>query len=493
MCHNAASSHHVRDRISLDWKSLGKHLNLLNRNYESSRGRDGPTIERMYGGRLPMTQQSVLMLAAKWWPLSARLAVALTRHGCRVAVVCPDGHPLTHVSGIHRTYRYAGVFSMRCVRRAIHDAKPEIIVPCDDGVVGQLHAIHRVDPSLRALIERSLGSPESYSVVRSRYAMLAIAKTLGVRVPETRKVTSAHDLQTWHAEVASTAVLKVDGESGGNGVRICLSLDDSLSAWRQLRKRSSYATALKRFIVDRNSLTLWQRYTATTPEVTVQEFVPGRPANSMMLCRNGELLDVVSVMVVTAESAVGAATVIRVIDDQRMKFAAQRLASRLQLSGFFGLDFMIDESGVPILIELNPRCTQVGHFELPGRGSLAGVFSASLRGEGPPRPDRPILRKTIALFPQALAGGALCAPYIAASYHDVPTEEPRLVRELERPSWPQRQWSSRLYHRFSPLRPSKPVAFEPPPPANDAGNAICAAVIDARVENMTKPLAMISR
>jgi len=59
----------------------------------------------------------------------------------------------------------------------------------------------------------------------------------------------------------------------------------------------------------------------------------------MMLCRGGELLAVVSVVVVAAESAVGAATVVRVIDDERMKFAAQRLAStaaavRLLWTGF---------------------------------------------------------------------------------------------------------------------------------------------------------------
>jgi len=140
---------------------------------------------------------------------------------------------------------------------------------------------------------------------------------------------------------------------------------------------------------------------------------------------------------------------------------------------------MIDESGAPILIELNPRCTQLGHFELPERGSLAGAFSASLRGEAPPRPESPIRHRTIALFPQALAGGELCTPYIAASYHDVPTEEPRLVRELELPSWPQRQWLSRLYHGFARLRPTKPLAFEPPQVIDDSGTAICAAVARA--------------
>ncbi len=412
--------------------------------------------------RVRLKQPSVLLVAAKWWPLSARMAIALMRHGCGVTTVCPLGHPLNWVEGIDRVYRYAGIFSLPCLRRAIHAANPDVIVPCDDGVVGQLHALHRLDPALRPLIERSLGSPESFSIVSSRFRLLALAKTLGVRVPETRQVHTAADLENWHAHTATRAVLKVDGESGGNGVRMCQSLNESLSAWRRLRERPSYAAACKRSIVDRNPLAIWQRYRAGTPEVTVQEFVRGRPANSMMLCRAGELLAVVSVLVVVAESSVGAATVIRIINDERMTLAARRLASRLCLSGFFGLDFMIDESGAPNLIEMNPRCTQLGHFELPERGSLAGVFSAALQGKPLPRPMHPIWHKTIALFPQALAGGGVAAPYIGASFLDVPTDEAQLVRELRLPPWPMRQWPSRLYHRFLPLGPSRPVTFEPP-------------------------------
>ena len=45
---------------------------------------------------------SVLLVAAKWWSLSARLALALIRHGCQVQALCPAEHPLTHVSGSMR-------------------------------------------------------------------------------------------------------------------------------------------------------------------------------------------------------------------------------------------------------------------------------------------------------------------------------------------------------------------------------------------------------
>jgi carbamoylphosphate synthase large subunit len=403
----------------------------------------------------------VLVIAAKWWPLSARLSMALKRHGCDVAVLCPDGHPLNTVSGIAQRYRYRGMSSLASLRHAIAAATPDMLVPCDDGVVAQLHALHDLEPSMRPLIERSLGPPASYPVVRSRTRLLSLAKSLGVKVPRTEQAASAEELGDQCRQFSFKVVVKVDGESGGNGVRMCTSIDDATDAWRAMSRPLKVTTAWKRLIIDRDPLTLWQQRQKRKPEVSIQEFIRGRPANCMMVCRRGHVLSVVAVMVVVAEGSVGASTVVRIVQNPQMTRAAELLAAHLQLSGFFGLDFMIDEAGEAHLIEMNPRCTQLGHFELPDRGSLAGVFSADLRGEAL-RVDRPIQSSVIALFPQALAGGPACSPYIAQSYHDVPTEESALVDELSLPSWPQRQWTSKLYHRFFPFRPSQPLSFEKP-------------------------------
>jgi carbamoylphosphate synthase large subunit len=406
-------------------------------------------------------QPSVLIVAAKWWPLSARLAVSLHRHGCGVRAVCPAGHPLTHVSGIDRIYRYRGVSSLSSVRRALKECRPDLVIPGDDGVVAQLHALHELDPSLRSLIERSLGPPESYSVVESRHRFLSMALELGIRAPSTRRVEKAEDLVTWHADTGSATVLKVDGESGGNGVRISHSLDESLAAWRVLRAPCGFATAWKRLAIDRDPLALWVRQRQSVREVTVQKFIPGRPANSMLVCWRGELLSMVSVVVVAAEGPTGAATIVRVIQNEEMKKAAECVASRLSLTGFYGLDFVMESgTGVPYLIEMNPRCTQLGHIEFAGDGCLAGVLSAALRGEPRPPAQNPVPDDTIALFPQALAAGDACRPHIDASYHDVPSEEPQLMRELMLKSWPQRRWGARLYHAFKPLNRADLILFE---------------------------------
>ncbi|HEX3847008.1 MAG TPA: ATP-grasp domain-containing protein [Steroidobacteraceae bacterium] len=416
---------------------------------------------RSEGGSLGEMRPTLLLAAAKWWPLAARLAVALRDHGCDIVAVCPAHHSLCYVSGIRAVYPYRGRASLESLRHAMRESRADFVVPCDDGVVAQLHVLHARDPDLAALIERSLGPAPSYPIVRSRYRLLRLAADLGVRVPETREVLGEADLAAWHGDGGVPAVVKRDGENGGNGVVISRSLEESIAAYREFRSRPSALTAYKRLAIDLDALGLWRRSSPFEAGVTVQRFIEGRPANCMFACRGGTLLGVVSVIVVASEGPTGAATVVRIVRDEAMRAAAQTIAGNLGLTGFYGLDFIIDGSGAAYLIEMNPRCTQLGHLELPGIGSVAGVFAAALRGVACVPPGNPIQRDLIALFPQAQAAGPSCRPLIEASYHDVPVGEPELVRELLRVPQPRRHWRARLYHAFKRVNPAAPTLFEP--------------------------------
>ena len=61
---------------------------------------------------------------------------------------------------------------------------------------------------------------------------------------------------------------------------------------------------------------------------------------SMLACLNGELLAIVSVAVLASDGPTGAAVVIQRIDSPAMERAAKLLATRLRLTGFYGLDFI---------------------------------------------------------------------------------------------------------------------------------------------------------
>jgi hypothetical protein len=398
-----------------------------------------------------MDKPVILVCATTWWQLSARIAMALLRQDCKVAAVCPQGHPLRFVSGISDIYLYKSIDSVGSLKTAILRSKADVIVPCDDGVVWQLHALHTDSPELRGLIESSLGPAESYEIIRSRGDLLSTAAELGIRTPQTVELRSKDDLQHWNL---TSGVLKLDGSWGGTGVEIADSPTAIMQAYEKLSKPKGAGFSWKRFFVNRDPLALWSWKNARRPRITIQQFIPGRPANAMFACWKGEVIGIVAVEVLNSQGATGSATVVQVIQHPEMMEAARKLSKKLSLHGFHGLDFILEkDTNDAYLIELNPRCTQLGHLRLPNQGDLAGVFSSRLREEELSTPLDPIKGDTIAFFPQAFLLNPK-NPYLVSGHHDVPWEEPALIRELLQGPWPDRQWPARVYHFFRP--PKRP-------------------------------------
>jgi len=365
------------------------------------------------------------------------------------------------VSGVEAIYLYRGFDSTRSLREAILKAKPDLIVPCDDGVVWQLHELHTGFPELQPLIERSLGAKEAYPQIRSRAAFLHAASELGIRIPLTETVVSEADLAPW--VVDAPALLKLDGTCGGAGVAIVRSKEEAVAAFRRLSRPMGAGIAWKRLVINHDPLALWSWRKQEAPSVTIQQYIAGRPANTMFACWESELLGIVTAEVVTAQGETGAATVVRLVRNEEIERAARLLAKRFNLSGFHGLDFVMDgATGEAYLIELNPRCTQLGHLRVAGQGDLAAAMSARLRSQSPQEPEDCIEGDTVAFFPQTFNWNPE-STYLRHGYHDVPWEEPALVRELLRDSWPERQWLTRIYHHFRPTKRQEEVKFQAVP------------------------------
>ena len=173
-------------------------------------------------------------------------------------------------------------------------------------------------------------------------------------------------------------------------------------------------------------LAFWPKLAARLSGGFIAEVYPGRPANAMLLCCRGKVLGLVAVEVLATQGKTGVGTIIRIIQNAEIAEISNCLADRLCLSGFHGLDFIIEETtGAPYLIELNPRCTQLGHLVLPGQGDLVGAFCRCLGSKTAYASDPPIDEKTVAFFPQAVAWN-FDSPYFAQSHQDIPWQEPAL-------------------------------------------------------------------
>ena len=189
-----------------------------------------------------------------------------------------------------------------------------------------------------------------------------------------------------------------------------------------MRLRQSVLRGLRRYVTKGDVEALSRRRSA----ISVQAFVPGKPANATVACWRGNVLAQVAVQVVELASPFGTATVVRVVDGDAMAAAARSICNHYMLSGLYGFDFIIEAgSGAVKLIEINPRATQIGHFNLgPGRDLAAALFEGLSGRSAARRP--PIQSKDISLFPGEWSRDPQSS-YLTSTFHDVPYDDPDLA------------------------------------------------------------------
>jgi hypothetical protein len=405
----------------------------------------------------------VLLTDTNRWALPARLAVALAECGCEVTAICPaPNHALMRTRAVQRTFRYSAFRPLESLEAAIKAVNPDIVVPACDRSVGHLHELYlrskaqgSAETKTVELIERSLGAPASYNIVSSRYNLLTIARELGILVPDTAQISSRQELNEWSKRKSLPWVIKADGTWGGVGVRVVQSAEKIEPSWKELTQIPRFSRALKRMAVNRDSFlfrTWWKRI---EHPMVVQSYVDGRPANCTAFADQGRVLAIISVEVVRSEGSTGPASIVRVVENPQMRLAAEKLAFGLGLSGFFGLDFMIDQrSHAAYLIEMNPRLTPPCYLRLGKGRDLVGATWAQLTGRPIPEHPSATEKELIAYQPQRLYDREIESTY----FQEVPHEERELIRELLDP-YPDRTLLFRLVQYLN-RRPVTSSVFE---------------------------------
>jgi len=137
-----------------------------------------------------MNPTVLLAMTTRWIP-TVRLAIALKNAGFTVDALCLPGHPLQKTQAARETYPYNSLAPLRSFASAIAASKPDLILPGDDLATMQLHALYEREfnrggkaAPICCVIERSLGSPSSFSKVYARTGLLEIAQEEDILVPE---------------------------------------------------------------------------------------------------------------------------------------------------------------------------------------------------------------------------------------------------------------------------------------------------------------------
>jgi len=415
---------------------------------------------------MPANSPVVLIYATLRWPLAARLAICFRDLGSRVHSICPTVHPLRFVRGIDLCYSIRSWSVQQSLIKAIDVTHADYIVPTDDRAIWQLHALATSHPQYRELVVRSLGDSKNFEIVRSRVNLLTLAESLQIRIPKTVPLRNLQEATGYAKSWSYPALVKRDGTFGGRGVVVVGTSEEIVDGYHRLGRNASLLARVKRRLVDDDVLAFSRSGVLPAQEISLQNFVAGTPANAMYSCFQGELLASLQVRTVCAEHARGAALIVERIKDQGIEEAGRKLAKALSLSGFFGLDLLLEKSsGYPYLLEMNPRATQLGHLPLENQGqggSLAEALWLAWTGNSSPQPaalPTPTkLPQRIAFYPQSLVLGANNS-LVTSAWLDRPDEEPDLVRELSQTGWPERRLLYRLFHQFYTVPPDEPVVF----------------------------------
>ena len=378
-------------------------------------------------------------------PSTARLAVAFAQAEGVVSAVHPGSHPLDATSALSASFPYSARSPLRALQSAIERAEPDFIIPCDERAVRHLHRLQAETDSVvvRSLIERSLGDPAGYKAATTRHDLLMVARAQGVPVPDSATVSSLDDLKQLATARPFPWVVKADGSWAGFGVRIVHNLAEAEAAYLKMNLPVPLSLVMREALVERDYFWAQPWLQRQRPAISVQSFIVGRPANCAVACWQGEVLAGIAVEVVDAEYANGPSTVVRAVEGGQMLDAARKVVSALGMSGMVGFDFMIEAAtGTHYMIEMNPRNTPITHVNLGADRDLVEGLLAQIAGRSP-RNRPPVTEQDLIVFFPHTWQHDPSSIFLNTGYHDVPWQEPQLVRELVQPEMRERYWTMR--------------------------------------------------
>jgi hypothetical protein len=379
----------------------------------------------------------ILVLATNLLPLPGRIAMALSAVGFQVALICPAASPVHRIRKLGPCFVFRSWAPFLSIKKAIRAWSPTLLVCTDDIAIRALHLLHwslteaggSDSGELIELIERSIGSEQTFETMEAKSRLIPLAQSLEVACPKTIVVTNHGTLRRELGKIAFPVLVKADGTWGGRGVRRVNSPEELRLAIPVLLFPVSWPGTIRRLLgkVLPFSMLGWMR---KWPRImSIQEIIAGRPCNRATVCWQGKVLAGINVEALKTSDEFGPATVVKIIDHPDMARAAERIAAKLNLSGFIGFDFVLDHANKAWLIEMNPRVTPISHIM---NGYLPAALFTQMTGTEPPTKIPLVTKQTIALFPGELQRSN-DSVYIASCYHDLPSDEPEFVQACLKP------------------------------------------------------------
>lgn len=371
----------------------------------------------------------VLLVTAFRWITSVRAALEFNHAGYDVHVIGPRWQDFAAQSYVERYWSLNPFRPQVSLRRAIAEARPDLIVPLDDCARQYLNSVQaspKTETATRSVIANSLGESRHFDFLYNRAGVSEVAGKLDLHVPTTLPVNNLDELAVARHLMGFPVVLKTDGSWGGQGVDIVADETRLRQSYDRLKAPPSLARALWRMFRKSDFALLGASLRRAKHRLSLQKFVDGRPANASVACWQGEVLASVVVEVFISRGATGPSTVVRLIDHPDISKTVSALVRHFGLSGLYGFDFMLTADDRAAFVEINPRATPTFHLVSNENRLLLKRLKMRLTGE--PEADDILLSQTgmISLFPQEIMRDPESS-HVRDGYHDIPHFSPDFI------------------------------------------------------------------
>ena len=381
----------------------------------------------------------ILIAGLESWPGVGRLPHALQAAGFEVGVVCFEDSCLAATRFRDRFFPWRpgcrrGGAILRRLKTIVDEWHPDFLVPADDPTVVFLaRAFARLKSAdrLASLLRFSLGNPAALLEATNKHGVLERARRCGIRAPRSRPVSSESEALTFARENGFPILLKQSFGWAGVGVAVCRDEAEAAVVWRNWHRRPAWK---RRFYAWRNRVRgreLGSRWLPVDKVVVASQFIAGKPAMCLATAFEGQVLASLTALKEKCfPGELGPSSVVRFIPNEEMRRAAEKLVAAWGLTGFIGFDFIMDSHGDAWLIECNPRPTPISHLGARlGEDLCAALYCRLVRQ--PPPPMKPGPELVVAHFPQEWLRDP-DSPFLTKSFHDVPADDPGLMRRLSR-------------------------------------------------------------
>jgi len=208
---------------------------------------------------------------------------------------------------------------------------------------------------------------------RDRRLLKQLATNAGLRYPTTIEVKSPRELEHAIASMGFPALVRPSNSGGGSRVRLIVSEDQLTALTRRLAIDHAHPLLVQQYVRGRDYSMTIIGTEGQSQAISVQAQLIGIPAAG----RDCDFVYCGNYCPVRLEAT-----------QSQLTQAMEEIASRLELVGYNGIDFVVDDNGEMWLLEVNPRIT--GTLELLEVASGVNLMEWHLRALEGLLPDGPL-------------------------------------------------------------------------------------------------------